>query len=116
MPNAAKLFAGRIRAARKAANLTIEQASEKAGLTPNFLGQIERGKRRPSFEAILALAHAFDLPPRALFQFEGDKANARILHRRIANVLAGCTAQQLQQAYKIIQAMVEPREHQAHKP
>jgi transcriptional regulator with XRE-family HTH domain len=108
MENAAKLFGKRLRAARKATGLTIEKASEKAGLTPNFLGLLERGKKRPSFQAIIDLAKAFNVQPRVLFQFEGDDLDPRVLNRRIAGVLAACTPEQLQQAYRIIRAVFEP--------
>jgi transcriptional regulator with XRE-family HTH domain len=34
------------------------QAAEAAHLNPKYLGELERGEKRPSFEAILALAKA----------------------------------------------------------
>jgi transcriptional regulator with XRE-family HTH domain len=51
-------FAGRLRALREQAGLTQVQLAEKAGLTLQGLGQIERGRRQPSWPTVQALARA----------------------------------------------------------
>lgn len=99
------LFGQRVREARKRLELTLEQASERADLSAKFLGEVERGMRRPSFESILALARALNVAPVAFFQFEEAAVDGNAVRQRIENVLAGCTADQLQQAYRILRAV-----------
>lgn len=75
MDDQPKLFGKRIRAIRKAATISQEDAAERAEIHRKYLGEIERGEKRPSFEAILALAKASGTSPAAFFQFE--KRNCR---------------------------------------
>jgi transcriptional regulator with XRE-family HTH domain len=50
-----------IRKERKRQLLTIEQLAEKAGITDNFLGKIERGEGTPSLQTIDSIACALDV-------------------------------------------------------
>lgn len=60
-------FGHEIRRRRKALEMTIEQLAEKAGLTPNYLGTLEVGRRDPSLSTVLALAKGLGVPPAELF-------------------------------------------------
>jgi transcriptional regulator with XRE-family HTH domain len=102
-----RLFGQRVREVRKKLELTLEQASERADLSAKFLGEVERGMRRPSFESIMALARALNVSPVTFFQFDEAAAHGTAVRQRIEEVLAGCTAEQLQQAYRILRAIVE---------
>ena len=104
----AKLFGLRVRAVRKAARITQEQAAEAARLNPKYLGQIERGEKRPSFEAIIALAKALHVSPALLFQFDREESDEGALRKRIDGLLAKGTPQQLQQISRVIKALLEP--------
>src|SRR5690349_18555541 len=55
MDSQSKLFGRRVRSIRRAAKITQEDAAERAHLNAKYLGELERGEKRPSFEAILAL-------------------------------------------------------------
>ncbi len=103
-----KLFGQRVREARRRLGWTLEQASERADLSAKFLGEIERGMRRPSFESILALARALEVSPIAFFRFEGPRIDKAAVRGSIDAVLAGYTAEQLQRAYRILCAIVDP--------
>ncbi|MDD4004354.1 MAG: helix-turn-helix transcriptional regulator [Elusimicrobiaceae bacterium] len=56
-----------IRAARRAANMTLEQLAEKAGISAGFLSYIEKGKRKCSVDTVYRIAGALDLNICALF-------------------------------------------------
>jgi len=73
--SAEKLFGRRVRAARKAAKLTLEKAAERLDIHLNHLSEIESGKSRPSFELIFQMAGVFGVSPMMLFMFEreGDR-------------------------------------------
>lgn len=57
----------RIRALRKEAKLTQEELAERAGLSANYVGEIERGERNPSALALFALARGLGVQPGTLF-------------------------------------------------
>jgi transcriptional regulator with XRE-family HTH domain len=101
-------FGRRLRLVRKAAKVTQEQAAERAQLNPKYLGQIERGEKRPSFEAIMALAKALKVEPEVLFQLDSGEADEKALRKNIETLLRQCGQQDLRRVYKVIKAVVEP--------
>ena len=56
-----KIIGMNIRKERKRQLLTIEQLAEKAGITDNFLGKIERGDGIPSFPTLDSIACALNV-------------------------------------------------------
>jgi transcriptional regulator with XRE-family HTH domain len=55
-------FGKEVRRRRRAARLTLEQLAERAGLSPNYVGSIEKGDRDPSLSSVLALAQGLKVP------------------------------------------------------
>jgi transcriptional regulator with XRE-family HTH domain len=106
--DALKLFGRRLRVARRAAKITQEQAAEVARLNPKYLGELERGEKRPSFEAILALARALHASPAVFFQFDRAESDEKALRRKMDALLQKSNPQQLQQAYRLPRALLEP--------
>jgi len=53
-----RLIGLRIRAVRNSKNLTQEQLAERTGITPQFLGNIERGKENPTLNTFISLSEA----------------------------------------------------------
>jgi transcriptional regulator with XRE-family HTH domain len=103
-----RLFGKRIRTLRKAAKMTQERAAEAARLNSKYLGQIERGEKRPSLDAILALAKALKVSPASFFHFDKEENDERVLRRKIESLLHDRSPQQLQQAYRILRTLLEP--------
>lgn len=56
-----------IAAQRRAAQLSLRQLSEQAGVSNPYLSQIERGLRRPSAEVLQQLAKALQVSAETLF-------------------------------------------------
>ncbi len=106
--NQLQLFGKRVRAVRKAAKITQEQAAEAVRLNAKYLGEIERGEKRPSFETILALAKALHVSPVAFFQFDREEDDEKLLRRKIETLVHKCSPQHLQQVYRVVRALVEP--------
>lgn len=46
-------FGARLREQRKLKGWTIEQFAEQVGLSPNYMGDLERGQKLPRFETFL---------------------------------------------------------------
>ena len=59
-----KLIGGAIRGFRKDAALTQEDLAERAELNPKYLGEIERGEKIISIEALMRIAKAVKIPVR----------------------------------------------------
>ena len=103
-----KVFGKRVRSIRKAAKITQERAAEHANLNPKYLGEIERGEKRPSFEAILSLAKALGVQPADLFAFDREEKNERVLRRKIEALVQRANPAQLQQTHAFLKAILEP--------
>ena len=56
-----KIIGANIRKERKRQMLTIEKLAERANITDNFLGKIERGEGMPSLPTIDSIACALDV-------------------------------------------------------
>lgn len=41
----------------------MEQLAERSGLTPNYIGTVENGRRDPSLSTVLSLAHGLGVAP-----------------------------------------------------
>lgn len=47
-----------IRAARRAKRMSQEVLAEASGLSPNYIGSVERGEKTPSLESFINIANA----------------------------------------------------------
>jgi len=65
-----RLVGKRIREERKRLKLTQEELAEKADITANFLGHIERGTKRPTLNTLKKIADVLQIPMAALFTTE----------------------------------------------
>lgn len=77
--NYREIFANRLRALRIAADLTIEQASERGGLSPNFWGTVERNEQEPCLDSLFSFARGIGVTPPVLLTFENHPL--RTVHR-----------------------------------
>ena len=59
LPN---LFGREVRRRRIALELTLEQLAERSGLTPNYIGTVENGRRDPSLSTVMSLAEGLGVP------------------------------------------------------
>jgi transcriptional regulator with XRE-family HTH domain len=56
------LFGREVRRRRVALGLTLEQLAERSGLTPNYIGTVENGRRDPSLSTVMSLAQGLGVP------------------------------------------------------
>ncbi|HWO29442.1 MAG TPA: helix-turn-helix transcriptional regulator [Candidatus Acidoferrum sp.] len=100
-------FAKRVRRLRKTAKLSLEKAAERGDITANFWGDVERGKKVPSLDTIVAMAKGLSLSPRILLSLEREE-DERDVRRRIDTLLNSCTLQQLELIQRVVSVLVEP--------
>ena len=67
MSNAAQDIGSFIRTQREAAQVSVRQLAEKAGVSNPYLSQIERGLRKPSAEVLGQIAKALRVSAEALY-------------------------------------------------
>lgn len=65
-------FGCEVRRRRSALGLTLEQLAERSGLTPNYIGTVENGRRDPSLSTVLALAEGLGVPAGELLGGVGE--------------------------------------------
>ena len=56
-----ELFGQRLREQRLKQNLTLEQLAEKANLSPNYVGMVERGLKEPGLATIVKLLNGLNV-------------------------------------------------------
>ena len=61
-----KDLGNRVRTVRRQQSLTQEQLAEKVGISPSFLGHIERGTRVASLDTLVALCNTLNVTPEYL--------------------------------------------------
>lgn len=62
------LFGKRILLIRNQKGITQAELAEKAGISPTYIGEIERGEKGVMLETISLIADAFDMPICQLFE------------------------------------------------
>lgn len=65
----------RIRCFRLERELTQEELAGMAGISPSFMGHIERGTRTASLETVMALCEALQVTPNDLLYQAGENAH-----------------------------------------
>ncbi len=63
-----KIIGGAIRRRRKAAGFTQEALAEKVDLNPKYIGEVERGEKIISIEALMRIAKAVKVPVGEFFE------------------------------------------------
>lgn len=61
-------LARRVKSLRENLRLTQEEFARKIGISVSFASLLERGERAPSYETLVAVAHALEVPLGELFR------------------------------------------------
>jgi transcriptional regulator with XRE-family HTH domain len=101
-----KRFGSRIRTVRDAAHLKRHVVAEKAHISLNYLGQIERGEKWPALEVIEAIASAIGVSPAAFFDFDAEQSNPAILQDLVARLIENRDTKQLQDVLRVLKALL----------
>ena len=80
-----EVLGSRLRALRTERDETLAQTAERAGISPQYLSEVERGRKEPSSEMIAALAGALDITVADLMADTADDL------RRIADTIIVAT-------------------------
>lgn len=97
----------RVRALRDALHLTQDAFARRCGISVSFASLLERGERSPSFETLVAIAHALEVPLGELFRERGAADAIDASHARLADFVrqAQLTRPQLDRFLAVGRAM-----------
>lgn len=101
-----EMFGARLRAFRKEKGMTIEQLAEQVGLSPNYLGDVERGKKFPSTATLIRLVNELDVSSDELLRDEVKRADY-LIDAEISNRMQGLTPKQRTAVMKILDGVLE---------
>lgn len=100
------LFGQRVREQRKANGWTLEQFAEKAGLSPNYVGDLERGKKSPSLETFIRIVEVFNVSADALIR-DSVASASHVADDELSSKLSQLTPKQKKAAVDILNAYIE---------
>ena len=113
-----QVFIANLKKNRKARGISQMALSRKCDTTSNYIGQIEMGRRIPSFEKIEQIASALEIPSYRLFAYEAEeskvekKPNAKeYLEKMPAGVKKEIISRITAAAKKGIHASLEPQNY-----
>lgn len=100
-----KTIGANIRKVRRQKKMRQEDLAEKAELTPNYIGAIERGEKIPSLEALVSIMNALGTSANIIFQdvVEADyKVKTSLLSEKIDEL----SAENRETVYEVIETMI----------
>lgn len=104
----AQLFGKRLKAARTAAGVKQAPLARALGVDPKHISRLETGKVRPSFDLICQVGHFLKVSPSTLLENDAAEESVSVLKERIHRLLDASDIKQLQRAYRILKALIEP--------
>ena len=99
------LFGSRLRSIRESANLSRETVAERAKISANYLGEIERGEKRPKLDMIGRIANALEVAPPVLFDYDAEEVDNDILLSKLQLLISGLSTEELQQALRVLRTL-----------
>ncbi len=89
----------RLHESRKARGYTLQELAEKAGLSPSYLSEIEKGSKKPSLKSLERISHALGISPGELSRGEDKELDPGTGTRiRLFRKEKGMTLQDLAEA------------------
>ena len=102
-----QVIAANIKNLRIKLKLTQEVVSERAGMTPNFYGQIERGTKKGSLVTIKRIADALNVTPGELFTEGISKQDKDIVMDEISRLLKRRSLDDRRMALRVLKDIFE---------
>lgn len=102
-------FGKRLRKHRKDRKLTLDQMAELVELSPNYLGDIERGKKFPGTETLIQIVNVLDISADELLKDSVNKADY-IIDDELHRMMAQLSPKKKAAAVRILQATIESLE------
>jgi len=102
-----KIFGKRLRSLRRAKDMTQEQVAERAGLSLQSVGEIERGRGNPTLVNVERLSDALDVELTELFDLGDVKMTREQAVQEILARLEGATEEQVRALLMMVRVLVQ---------
>lgn len=98
----------KIKELRKCKRFTQSELAWKIGLSPNYIGLIERGKKKPSLDTLLKIAEVFEVSPSVFFEdFKYQLPEEDVLIKKISSILKESSEEEKKVIYQIVKSIVK---------
>ncbi|RKY30675.1 MAG: transcriptional regulator [Candidatus Omnitrophota bacterium] len=105
-----KMIGKRIREERKRKGLTQEDLAFKAGVSVNFIGQIERATKKPSIDTLEKISSALGIELKNLFEdVEYSPPEEDLMTKKIINLLRGRSISEKKIIYQIARFIIKKK-------
>ena len=104
-----QLVGKRIAKIRHEKKLTQENLAEKAGITNNYLSNIERNRSIPSLETLMSICTALSVTPNEIL-IGTDDTQTNYLTRDICNLIEKCSPYERKIIISIIDILIDNRQ------
>lgn len=108
------LFGQRLREQRKAKGWTLEQFAEKAGLSTNYMGDLERGNKAPSLDTFIRIVEVLDVSADTLIR-DSVASASHVADDELSKKVSRLTPGQKKAAVDILNAYIENLPYLAEK-
>ena len=98
-------FGRNIRAARESANISRDLVAERAEITVEYLGEVERGEKYPALKVTRAIARGIGVSPARFYEFDDQEIGSPI--EQIQITLEKRTPEQQRQALRVVKSLFE---------
>jgi transcriptional regulator with XRE-family HTH domain len=102
-----KVFGKRLRSLRRAKDLTQEQVAERAGLSLQSVGEIERGRGNPTLVNIERLSTALGEDLTALFDLGDIKLSKEQAEKELLELLGGASEEQVRAVLTMARVLIQ---------
>ena len=101
-----KVFGKRLRSLRRAKDLTQEQVAERAGLSLQSVGEIERGRGNPTLVNIERLSAALGEDVTTLFDLGDVKLSKEQAQQELLELLNRATEEQVRAILTMVRVLI----------
>jgi len=102
-----KIFGKRVRALRRAKDMTQEQVAERAGLSLQSVGEIERGRGNPTLVNIERLSEALNAELTELFDLGDVKMTKEQVLQELSTLLESASEEQVRALLTMVRVLVQ---------
>ena len=101
------VFGKRLRSLRRAKDLTQEQVAERAGLSLQSVGEIERGRGNPTLVNVERLSDALNVELTELFDLGDTKMTMAQAKEELLSLLGGANEEELRSILTIARVLIQ---------
>ncbi|WP_179215955.1 helix-turn-helix domain-containing protein [Paenibacillus sp. MY03] len=106
------LIGDKLRSLRQQQGLSQESLAFRAGITPTYLGQVERAEKSPTLETLEKIVSSLGISFEELFRLDSDLTNNvdYTIAQKIAIQLHGRSQEEQDSLYQIIKQLISFRD------